>query len=133
MVYRTVRPGHRARWCVAAFVSTCWLTVGAGAALATAAAGSAPASALGAPVVAGPLSLPPPGRRLAPGISAGRAGCAGAALAAGADRSVASRRTVGVSGRSDADRPGHREVADVADPRLVPRAPRGRPPPRAVF
>jgi hypothetical protein len=41
-------------------LATCWLAAGADAALATAAAGSAPVPALGAPVVAGPLSLPAP-------------------------------------------------------------------------
>src|SRR4051794_41695558 len=60
MVYRTVRPGRRARWCVTGLLSPCWLAAGADAALATAAAGSAPVPALGAPVVAGPLSLPAP-------------------------------------------------------------------------
>src|SRR3954463_14343293 len=60
MVYRTVRPGNQARWFVAVLVSVCWLAAGAGAALATPAAGSASAPELRAPVAAARLTLPAP-------------------------------------------------------------------------
>src|SRR3954469_3185122 len=60
MVYPPVRPSNQARWFVAVLVSTCWLAAGAGAALATPAAGSASAPALRAPVAAARLALPAP-------------------------------------------------------------------------
>src|SRR4051794_11511397 len=60
MGYRAVRPGIQARWFVAVLVSACWLAAGAGAALATPAAGSASAPELRAPVAAARLALPAP-------------------------------------------------------------------------
>src|SRR3954454_17333121 len=68
MVYRTVRPGNQARWFVAVLVSVCWLAAGAGAALATPAAGSASAPELRAPVAAARLALPAPTGRWPIGV-----------------------------------------------------------------
>src|SRR4051794_5667223 len=71
MVYRTVRPGNPARWCVAVLVAAGWLAAGANAALARPAAGSASAPALRAPVAAGPLALPAPTGRWSIGVRSG--------------------------------------------------------------
>jgi hypothetical protein len=60
VVYPTERPSNQARWFVAVLVWACWLAAGAGAALATPAAGSASAPELRAPVAAARLALPAP-------------------------------------------------------------------------
>jgi hypothetical protein len=71
MVYRTVRPGNQARWFVAVLVWACWLAAGAGAALATPAAGSASAPELRASVAGARLTLPAPTGPWAIGVRSG--------------------------------------------------------------